>query len=313
MADTRLSGGAGNRMSGRCDCGGRLVVWQEADPDRIRAEHTATNGVVTGRTWDGRAPLDGEEVAAELRRWYLTVLHPEYGDTAREGQAMVEGAGASASALRNKNICVTGKVAGYTRDELGAAIARAGGQLHDGVGPYTNLLVVGERPGAIKLREAIRQNLPRMTADWLLRALEAARTAQLAERRAGAAGTARRALNDASPAIRATAARLAVAGAPETYAVYQTPQEVPTPSAVEIDDLGVVWISQGGRRVGRMAAGVNMAEVMMPRGAPPALAVPAPASVARVARPTPVAAVAPAAPAPSLRERERERRGRRDE
>lgn len=305
MADTRLSGGAGNRMGGRCDCGGRLVVWQELAPDRIRAEHTATNGVVTGRTWDGLAPLDGEEVATELRRWYLTVLHPEYGDTAREGQAMVEGAGASANALRNKNICVTGKVAGYTRAELGAAIARAGGVLHDGVGPYTNLLVVGERPGAIKVREAIRQNLPRMTADWLLRALEAARTARLAEQRAargGVAGTARVAVSIAPAPPQAP-----------TYAVYQTPQEVPTPSAVEIDDLGVVWISQGGRRVGRMAAGVNMAEVMMPRGAPPAVAVPAPASVARVARPTPVAAVAPASPAPSLRERERERRGRRDE
>lgn len=72
--------------------------------------------------------------------------------------------------LEGEVIVVTGAVLGLTRDEAEQAISRAGGRSESHVTSKTTLLVVGEKPGATKLRAADKHGVRQISeADLRIR------------------------------------------------------------------------------------------------------------------------------------------------
>jgi DNA ligase (NAD+) len=80
----------------------------------------------------------------------------------------VGGAGAAATAveqtLDGKTVVVTGGVPGYTREEAEEAIMARGGKSPGSVSKKTFVLVVGEAPGASKLKKAEELGIPTLDA-----------------------------------------------------------------------------------------------------------------------------------------------------
>ncbi len=123
-------------------------------------------------TWDRlvAAPLDeleelsgiGPVVAASVRQF---VEDPENrqllerlvraGVETREGEA-----GATEAVLAGRSVVVTGAVPGYTREEAEAAIVERGGTAAGAVSRRTYCVVVGDAPGAAKLRRAQELGIP---------------------------------------------------------------------------------------------------------------------------------------------------------
>ena len=62
--------------------------------------------------------------------------------------------------LEGMTIVVTGGLASYTRDEVGAAIKSRGGKAPGSVSSKTTAVVVGENPGASKLEKAEALEVP---------------------------------------------------------------------------------------------------------------------------------------------------------
>ena len=75
--------------------------------------------------------------------------------------------------LKDKNIVVTGKLYNFTRDEVIHEIISKGGSSPGTVSDKTVALVVGERPGSIKVSAAIRKGIPILTEDQLMNMLRA--------------------------------------------------------------------------------------------------------------------------------------------
>ncbi len=84
------------------------------------------------------------------------------------------GAGAAGSpeqTLEGKTVVVTGAVPGYTREGAEEAIMARGGKSPGSVSKKTFVLVVGEAPGASKLKKAEELGIPTLDAasfQWLL-------------------------------------------------------------------------------------------------------------------------------------------------
>lgn len=150
----------------RCD--GRIGWYFDAPRQQVVVRHDWGDDLPSStveRRWDARAEVDAPSVARRIREWLVEV----HGDR-REGAAMP--GGNPAMDLNALRVCVTGKVEGYTRDQLAAALARAGGSLDERVDLGTDYLVIGERPGATKLRDARRLGTATRDADWLTASLE---------------------------------------------------------------------------------------------------------------------------------------------
>ena len=84
----------------------------------------------------------------------------------------IEASGETAlEVLRHKTIVVTGTLSGFTRDEVGAAIKKAGAKPGSSVSAKTFVLVAGAEPGASKLAKARDLGVPIIDEDGLLRLL----------------------------------------------------------------------------------------------------------------------------------------------
>lgn len=77
------------------------------------------------------------------------------------------------SSLEGKSVVVTGKLWNFSRREVEAAIRSKGGSCQGGVRKDTAFLVVGERPGAVKIRAAMQRDLPMLTEDQLMAMFDA--------------------------------------------------------------------------------------------------------------------------------------------
>lgn len=160
-----------------CVCGGRLAIKRRAGDRSADLTHTSRGG---RRAFASDVPVaaNGIPERARLDRW-LGQVHAI--DEREKGGAMPTTnapAAPPASDLKGVAICVTGKIAGYTRQSIGAAIAGAGGTNHEAVLPYTGYLVVGERPGGVKLREARLNGVATRDAVWLLESIQLSRRLQ---------------------------------------------------------------------------------------------------------------------------------------
>jgi DNA ligase (NAD+) len=67
--------------------------------------------------------------------------------------------------LSGKTVVVTGAVPGYTREEAEEAIVRRGGKSPGSVSKKTFALVVGDAPGASKLKKADELDVPTVPSD----------------------------------------------------------------------------------------------------------------------------------------------------
>lgn len=74
--------------------------------------------------------------------------------------------------LRDKNIVVTGKLMRFDRNQVKHAIISKGGSSSNTVTKTTAALVVGDRPGQVKVSAAILKGIPIITEDDLMAMLQ---------------------------------------------------------------------------------------------------------------------------------------------
>jgi BRCT domain type II-containing protein len=69
------------------------------------------------------------------------------------------------NSIKGKNICFTGKVDGFTREELKMLAKEYGFNFSTTVTPATDILVVGEKAGQVKINEALKLRIRQWKAD----------------------------------------------------------------------------------------------------------------------------------------------------
>lgn len=72
-----------------------------------------------------------------------------------------------------KNVVVTGKIPGYTRDDVHAMVAAKGGKAQSSVGADTHVLITGEKVGATKTQAALSKGVQVMPWESVKHLLEA--------------------------------------------------------------------------------------------------------------------------------------------
>jgi DNA ligase (NAD+) len=104
----------------------------------------------------------GEVIAASVREWFTTPANRELVERLREVGLNFEGPAAldAPQTLAGLSVVVTGTLAGYTRDEVEAAIKARGGKAPGSVSKKTLAVVVGEGPGAAKITKAEELGIP---------------------------------------------------------------------------------------------------------------------------------------------------------
>ena len=90
---------------------------------------------------------DNRRLVGELRSLGLT-LEADEGDRRKEGQ------------LTGSQYVITGTLESMTRDEAKVALEARGAKVSDGVSKKTTGLIVGEQPGASKLKTAQAAGVP---------------------------------------------------------------------------------------------------------------------------------------------------------
>jgi DNA ligase (NAD+) len=93
------------------------------------------------------------------------VAAEEPGAVAGAGAGSGSGGGGPAQSLAGLTVVVTGSVPGYTREEAEEAILARGGKSPGSVSKKTFALVVGDAPGASKLKKAEELEIPIVPAD----------------------------------------------------------------------------------------------------------------------------------------------------
>jgi DNA ligase (NAD+) len=68
---------------------------------------------------------------------------------------------------------ITGTLEGFTREEAKAALEARGAKVSDSVSKKTTGLIVGEEPGASKLKKAQASGVPQLDEEELRRLLQA--------------------------------------------------------------------------------------------------------------------------------------------
>ena len=114
-------------------------------------------------------------VIERLRRAGVTMAESGAAGTAVGGP----GAAALPQTLEGKTVVVTGTVPDYTREGAEEAIMARGGKSPGSVSKKTFVLVVGESPGASKLKKADELGVPTLDAAAFGSLLETRRTARL--------------------------------------------------------------------------------------------------------------------------------------
>jgi DNA ligase (NAD+) len=97
---------------------------------------------------------DNRRLVEELRELGLALVADE-GDRPKEGP------------LTGKQYVITGTLESFTRDEAKAALEALGAKVSDGVSKKTTGLIVGEEPGASKLKKAGAAGVPQLSEDDL--------------------------------------------------------------------------------------------------------------------------------------------------
>jgi DNA ligase (NAD+) len=97
---------------------------------------------------------DNLQLIEELRGLGLTLVADE-GDRPKEGP------------LTGKQYVITGTLESFTRDEAQAALEELGAKVSDGVSKKTTALIVGEEPGASKLKKAQAAGVPQLSESEL--------------------------------------------------------------------------------------------------------------------------------------------------
>jgi DNA ligase (NAD+) len=108
------------------------------------------------------APLN-QSVVARLRATGVATEEPG-GATAPAGGPGADGT-ESPGTLQGKAVVVTGAVTGYTREGAEEAIMARGGKSPGSVSKKTFALVVGDAPGASKLKKAEELAIPIVPAE----------------------------------------------------------------------------------------------------------------------------------------------------
>lgn len=72
------------------------------------------------------------------------------------------------NSLEGKDIVVTGKLQNYSRQGIVNAIMSKGGTSPSAVTKNTVALVVGERPGMVKIKAAVKRGIPMIDEDQLM-------------------------------------------------------------------------------------------------------------------------------------------------
>jgi DNA ligase (NAD+) len=114
-----------------------------------------------------------QSVLARLRAAGVATAEPG-GGTRPPGDGAADAAGDSAAGqtLLGKTVVVTGAVTGYTREEAEEAIMARGGKSPGSVSKKTFALVVGDAPGASKLKKAEELAIPIIPAEHFESILE---------------------------------------------------------------------------------------------------------------------------------------------
>ena len=101
---------------------------------------------------------------AVLERLRLAGVSMEEPGGAAGGDGGAAGAAALPQTLEGKTVVVTGAVPEYTREGAEEAIMARGGKSPGSVSKKTFVLVVGESPGASKLKKAEELGIPQLDA-----------------------------------------------------------------------------------------------------------------------------------------------------
>jgi DNA ligase (NAD+) len=104
-----------------------------------------------------------QDVLTRLRAAGVAAVEP--GAPAGGGPAEAGAGPGPAQSLAGLTVVVTGTVPGYTREEAEEAILARGGKSPGSVSKKTFALVVGDAPGASKLKKAEELGIPIVPAD----------------------------------------------------------------------------------------------------------------------------------------------------
>jgi DNA ligase (NAD+) len=103
---------------------------------------------------------DNRRLVDELRGLGIS-MEADEGDRPKEGP------------LTGKQYVITGTLESFTRDEAKEALEELGAKVSDGVSKKTTGLIVGEEPGASKLKKAQASGVPQLGEEELRRLLQA--------------------------------------------------------------------------------------------------------------------------------------------
>jgi DNA ligase (NAD+) len=152
---------------------GTLDAILAASGDELAAVD-GVGGVIAASVAEFLAQATNEEVVARLRAAGVNMEEPQAGRGGAAGPGS-GGDGAAATAaqtLAGKAVVVTGAVPGYTREGAEEAILARGGTSPGSVSKKTFALVVGDAPGASKLKKAEELGTPIVDAASFERLLE---------------------------------------------------------------------------------------------------------------------------------------------
>jgi len=139
---------------------GSLDAILAASADELAAVE-GVGGVIAASVAEFLAQSTNEGVVGRLRAAGVNTEEPGAAGTAGGGEGA---AGAAEQTLAGKVVVVTGAVPGYTREGAEEAIMARGGTSPGSVSKKTFVLVVGEAPGAAKLRKADELGIPILDA-----------------------------------------------------------------------------------------------------------------------------------------------------
>lgn len=115
----------------------------------------------------------GEVIAEAIKDWFSESWHQKIVNSwAKAGVNMVELTQAGPQPLKDKQIVITGSVAGFSRDGAKDALANLGAKVSSSVSKNTDLVVYGRVDGS-KYAKAVALKIPRLGAEHFKVLLEA--------------------------------------------------------------------------------------------------------------------------------------------
>jgi hypothetical protein len=253
----------------QCACGA-WVWWRWlADVKLVSLTHWRDPSRIERRNFDALAVPDPALIGRRMREW-LIELHADDAvrvrtpETETRGGNDVSVAGPVTPETRGKNICVTGKIGTLTRDEVHAWIKKLGGYPELNVGRFTHYLVVGDRPGRIKVREAQRLNVPQKPGAWLINLIQGADKAEKQARWAEEQAALQRIRDEDAARVRERAQRDLDRQAERNRAIVGREREAKAPPPgipVMVDSQGRIVPVPEGAEYGRQPYGITMVTI----------------------------------------------------